>query len=132
MTFLLLLLLSGCASSEWTRGDTYRQTAIIALQGIDWSQTRRIATEQDPQYVDLGGGASVSYAQPRYRHVETNPILGDHPTRGQVDAYFAASIAGNALVSFLLPPKYRAPWQYLSIGFQGAYVVVNFGQGIHP
>jgi hypothetical protein len=126
----ILLLLSSCASAHWTTADTVRQGAVVALQVADWRQTRTIATEMIPAYtVDQGGGASTTY-NARYRYCEQNPILGEHPTGGQVNTYFAASILGNALISYLLPPEWRAGWQYVSIGFQAVYVVNNFNAGI--
>lgn len=126
----ILVLLSGCASAQWTTGDTIRQGAVVALQTADYLQTRHIVADRDPQYVDLGGGASVQYSEPRYRYRELNPILGERPTTEQVNAYFAASIVGNALISCLLPPSWRVPFQYISIGYEAAFVVNNFSVGV--
>lgn len=131
---LLLLLfplsLSSCASAPWTRGDTYRQTAIIALQVADWRQTRRIASEQVPErYTEHPDGSSERlYAYPRFR--EVNPILGEHPSREKVDAYSAAGIVGNAAISYALSPPYREWWQWLSIIVEGAFVAHNISIGV--
>ena len=106
---LLLLLLSSCA--HWSTADTYRQAAIIGLEIADWRQTRYIANHPQDYY-------------------EMNPLIGEHPSVGRVNTYFAASIASRALVSALLPPPYRAWWQYISIGAQGFVVIHNFDKGI--
>ena len=107
---LLLLLLSSCAHN-WTRSDTYRQAAVIGLEIIDWRQTRYIANHPREYY-------------------EMNPILGEHPSPGRVNTYFATMIAANVAVTALLPPPYRAWWQYISIGTQGFVVIHNFDAGI--
>jgi hypothetical protein len=126
----ILVLLSGCASAQWTTGDSIRQASIVALQVVDWRQTRTIATEMVPAYtVDHGGGASTTYnARPRF--CEQNPILGEHPSVGKVNAFFITAIAANALVSYLLPPTWRMGWQYISIGYEGNVVLDNYRAGI--
>jgi hypothetical protein len=59
-----------------------------------------------------------------------NPILGDHPTAGQVDAYFVGVIAGHAAVSYLLPRGWREGWQYVWIGLEVNQVYRNRSIGI--
>jgi hypothetical protein len=114
---LAFVLLSGCASAQWTTADTIRQGAIVALQAADYFQTRTIATET------YSGTDCL-------RWTEQNPILGEHPTVGQVNAFFITAIAANALVSYLLPPTWRMGWQYLSVGYQGNVVLDNHNAGI--
>lgn len=127
---LALVLLSGCASANWTQGDSIRQGAIVALQTADYLQTRTIAVEMVPEsYTERPNGSSERfYAHPRWR--ETNPMLGEHPTTGQVNIFFAAGIIGNAVISYALPPRYRAWWQAASIGLEGYYVGRNYQAGI--
>jgi hypothetical protein len=114
---LAFVLLSGCASAQWTTADTIRQGAIVALQAADYFQTRTIATETYP-------GTDC----PRW--TEQNPILGEHPSVGKVNAFFITAIAANALVSYLLPPTWRMGWQYISIGYEGNVVLDNYRAGI--
>jgi len=57
----------------------------------DWGQTREIAVN------------------PRYR--EINILLGENPSLGEVDLYFATAIVGNALISSNIKDK-KIP-QYL-------------------
>jgi hypothetical protein len=104
-------LLTGCANGGWSREDTYRQTGFIALSGIDWMQTRKIANNPDEYH-------------------ENNPILGSHPSTGKVDAYFAASIAAHTAIAMALPPEYRKWFQYVSIGVEAGVVASNFSIGL--
>jgi len=122
--------LSSCASSNWTNGDSIRQGVIVALQVMDWQQTRKIASESIPEsYTEHPDGSSARvYARPRFH--ETNPILGDHPSDGEVNLYFLGCLIGNAAVSYILPPKYRAAWQYTSMAVQGYFVVNNYRIGV--
>lgn len=116
---ILILGAKACSGADWTwrRGDTIRQIAFTAVTLTDMSQTVRIATEKN---------------QGQFCWKEYNPILGEHPTEHQVYAYFVSSIVLNALIARALPHKYREAFQYLSIGFSGAYVVMNFNEGIKP
>jgi len=125
---VLLLLAMGCA--HWSTADTMRQAAIVGLQVMDWHQSRTIATEMVPEsYTERPDGSSEHvYARPRWR--ESSPFLPSHPSAGQVDAYFAASILTGILISAVLPAEWRPYWQYGYIGFEGAFVVHNYQQGI--
>lgn len=108
----LLLTVSGCASSgHWSRADTYREMAFVGVMALDWSTTLTIA--------DHPGN---------WR--EINPILGEHPSRGKVNTYFASAIAGHAIIAYLLPPKYRVWWQYGWIGLEAGVDAKNLTTGI--
>lgn len=109
--FLIVLMVSGCANGGWTRADTYRQAAMITVSGADWLQTRQIAKNPDKFY-------------------EMNPILGKHPSTGEVDLYFAASLAAHTAIAMALPPKYREFWQYFWIGAEAATVAHNLDVGV--
>ena len=83
-----LLLTAGTAQAAdpWTRQDVALQATYATLHVLDWGQTRYIADH------------------PR-EHYERNPILGRHPSRGRVDAYFATTLALHTLVTHLLPAR---------------------------
>lgn len=76
----------------------------------DWSQTRYIA--RHPEY-----------------H-EVNPILGEHPSTGKVDKYFAASLLVKNGVFFALPEKYRFYWAGAQIGISAGLIAHNNSIGI--
>lgn len=83
----------------WTDDDTARQALTLALLGADWAQTRSIAK----------GIPGIH---------ETNPLLGEHPSTGRVNNYFAASMLGHTLLMNALPPEIRKWAQYGTIGLE--------------
>jgi hypothetical protein len=91
--------------------DKTRQKVILATQFIDMLQTRDIANNPD-------------------KYFEKNPILGEHPSEGDVAKYFVASMLGNYLLSKALPPKLRPYFQNLSIGTQAGMITNNANLGI--
>jgi hypothetical protein len=105
------LFLSGCANGGWSTEDSYRQAGFVALTGIDWMQTRKIAKNPDDYY-------------------ERNPILGEHPSTEKVDIYFPACIAAHTMVAMALPPEYRKWWQYVAIGVEAGVVASNLSIGL--
>jgi hypothetical protein len=98
--------------SDWSRGDTYRQVSFTGLVVIDWAQTRWSVIDRPEQY-----------------H-EGNPILGKHPSAGRLAAYEVAVIVGHAAISYMLPAKYRAYWQYGWIGIETGVVLRSYHMGI--
>lgn len=72
------------------------QATVTALLVADWGQTRYIA--RSPDY-----------------HESWNRILGEYPTVGEVDRYFAASIILYNVTAYYLPPKWSKILSY-SVG----------------
>lgn len=118
----LLMIFCGSARAfdDWTKEDTIWQASIIALEIVDWGQTRYIARNPDDWY-------------------EFNPLLGRHPSTDQVDAYFAGGILIKAAIAYVLPTKYnlwgyeinpRRIWQLANIAGSGACVAWNVSAGI--
>jgi hypothetical protein len=83
----------------------------MALHVTDWGQTLYIA--DNPQ-----------------KFHETNPVLGSHPSRDQVNLYFLATGIGHAAVSYLVPDEVRPYWQYGTIGLEIYCVGSNFSAGV--
>jgi hypothetical protein len=110
--FLFLLSFNACAFDEWTTADTQREAVYLAVDYIDWAQTRNIA--RNPTV---------------WR--ETNPFLGLHPSVGRVDGYFASMMLVHISISRLLTSDYRYIFQYISIGYEVNYVANNFNLGIN-
>lgn len=108
---LVLTGIGAAHAAEWTSSDTKREFAFQGLWAIDALQTRNIAAHPD-----------------KWR--EQNNYLGAHPTIGAVDRYFIAGSVLHAGVSYLLPEKYRAPFQYVTIGIETGYVANNLSLGI--
>jgi hypothetical protein len=78
---------------------------------VDWAQTRYIIKH------------------PEERH-ELNSLLGSYPSAVRVNNYFVASIAGHAVVSYLLPPNWRRGWQYVWIGINAEVIHRNRSVGV--
>lgn len=98
---------------------------------LDWGQTRQIATERIPPYTwsnpDGSGGTLVNG---QYRYEEINPILGKHPTTGQVNAFFIGSLVLNNAVMVVLPSNYRPWYAGTVLAFETALIVRNGTIGI--
>jgi len=112
VTLLILFFLpANLFSSEWNKSDTIREVGWQIIHFIDWKQTLYIADNPDEYY-------------------EINPILGKHPSKGKINGYMIISSISHAGISYLLPPKYREIFQYISIGVSSVAVISNFNVGI--
>lgn len=109
--FLIVLFPSLSFASDWTSKDTKYQVAYTTLHVADWLQTLQIADNPD-------------------RYYEKNKVIGNHPTRGRVNTYFATTLLLHTGVSYLLPPKYRRVWQVVTIGIEGNVAVNNYNIGL--
>jgi len=74
------------AENDWTIGDTIAQSTVTALFITDWKQTQYIAKHpKDPM---LPNGTYQWRA-------ESNPILGEYPSTGRINNYFAIVLSGK-------------------------------------
>jgi hypothetical protein len=67
--------------------------------------------------------------------VETNPILGQHPSTGKIVAYGGAVAALHAAVTYEMvsqgvPHAIITGWEAVSIGVETGYVVHNYSLGL--
>jgi len=108
---LLIFLLPINCYADWDKNNTFREIAWQGIHLIDWGQTLDIARQPD-------------------RYYEMNPILGKHPSVGQVNTYMAISAITHIGISYMLPKKYRAYWQWISIGVSGSCIINNFNAGL--
>ena len=99
------------ASDPWTSGDVGRESVYQVLHAVDYLQTREIARHPEKYY-------------------ERNPILGNHPSEGNVALYFAATSLLHLGVAYALPRGLREPFQYVTILIPAGMVAHNFGLGI--
>ena len=107
-----LLLLTSCISIDPIRKeDVYRHAAMTGLMVVDWRQSVEIAKNPDEYW-------------------EKNPLLSDHPTEREVNTYFLSSYLTKSAISYLLPHKYRGPFQYVMIGASAVCVGRNFSIGL--
>ena len=61
---------------------------------------------------------------------EANPLLGAQPSPGQVNRHMALAMAAHGLVSWLLPPRLRAPWQITGIAVEVLVIGRNAALGV--
>jgi hypothetical protein len=101
------------ATDNWTTTDKYMQVGVTVLTVIDWMQTRAIAMTRDDGYWEA-----------------INPILGNDPSTGRVDNYFACSVVVKGLISHFLPRKWRGRWQGWCLGISTAFIVHNERIGV--
>ena len=112
--FLLILALSLpilSQASDWTLSDTARETTYQVLALADWRQTQDISNHQG--------------------YYEQNPILELHPSTAQINSYFAVTSLIHAGIAYMLPPKWRTPFEYVSIGVEVGAVTHNAHIGLH-
>lgn len=106
-----VLLLFNPNADPMTKEQKVTQGAYLSVHAIDWGQTRYIA--KNP------GG-----------HSELNPILGEHPSVGEVDRYMAATALLHTGITKSLPSKYRKYWQIFTIGVEAGTVTRNIQMGV--
>ena len=106
MVAALLTSLPPSAYAEWSKQDQQRQLAYTALHMVDWGQTLDIADQPKDYY-------------------ETNPVLGQHPSRSEVNTYMATSLATHWLIARRLTPKKRRIFQWTTIVIEGLYITNN-------
>lgn len=97
----------GCtlAHADLSEGQLAAELAYTALHGLDWAQTRSIA------------------ASPR-AFEEKNILLGPHPSRSKVNAYFASTLTAHWAIAYVLPANAK-PW------FQSATIALELGVVAH-
>jgi hypothetical protein len=101
---LLAIAPAHASDRDWTWHDTALEATYFAVQAVDWMQTRSF----------LARGS-----------LETNPILGERPTRAELLAYNAVTLTLHAAVAYALPKPYREVWQVVSIGVESWQVGSN-------
>lgn len=74
------------------------------------------------------------YIQEHPEHCyELNPLIGTHPSRGDVDRYFLATTAGVYLVDKLAPERYKNAVEgiYVTVAFSAVAWNSAIGIGFH-
>lgn len=86
---------------DWTTLDKTLLVASTAANMVDWGQTRTIAMNPD-------------------KWGEQNPLLGDHPSLGSVNAYFITRLILVPVIAHYLP-EYRTAilsvWLMAGVGY---------------
>lgn len=114
------------ADDEWTKADSYREATYLTFLAVDWAQTRYIARYK--QCSDVTKDKVTTTTCHYFR--EINPILGTRPSVDRVDVYFILSGAAHMYVSRILSEKWRARFQYVTIGYEVIGDASNYHFGI--
>jgi len=93
--------------APWTRDDTLWEIGYVAVVAMDCSQSC--------QFQQLG----------RY---ERNPFLPRHPNARTMRMICLGSVVGQAGISYVLPAKWRRPWQAATVSLEVAAVADNYFQ----
>ena len=122
--FLFLASFNSTAADfdDWSDADKVREAVYLAVDTVDWLQTRNIARHN---CTNPANGAHDCY--------ENGPaasFIGHNPSVGQVNMYFAASILAHVGVVHVLDRKYRTAFQVTSIFYEFSYVYGNYKLGI--
>jgi len=121
IAFLLSLLLPGCAlfhGDKWTTQDKVLETTWQIAHAVDWGQTLYISDH------------------PTLFH-ENSFVLGEHPSRSEVNIYMAAETILHPVVTNYLPRDkkilgvpIRTWWQSITIVRKVDLVRSNYMLGI--
>ncbi len=98
------------ADRRWTRPQIAAEATFAALVAVDVVQTRW-ALSHDPRYF------------------ESNPLIGDHPSRMRLSALALSAMVSHALVAHLIPTEYRSGWLAATISVEVAVLGSNFRAG---
>ena len=113
---LIILSLCGCAHirpDHWDKVEIGQAVVLTALMAVDYGQSSMIVRNPD-------------------RYYEINPILGDHPTQGAVNAYFPIAWAVKLAVAHFLPHPWRKAWLAFWAGESAVMVGRNYSIGLKP
>jgi hypothetical protein len=109
---LLLSLISINAHAEYTKSDFLEDAATVSLIA-DWGTTLNIE-----DYADQGA-------------YETNVIMGKHPTRNQIHAYFASVLVAHYLLNRHYSGTKQRDWlNMLTLGVEIGAVSNNYRLGL--
>lgn len=98
IVFLLLLVYTPAYawSDKWDAYDTTGQIATNGIIAVDWMQTySAMARYQNVGHYTEAGGASI--------------FIGEHPSGGTINTYFAIYSIAHPIISYLLPKYLKMP-----------------------
>lgn len=111
MKVLLMLLLCCMPLTSFCSTEGRENTAAALLLLVDYIQTRNMAYDHDYR------GELVYH--------ENNPLLGEQPTKQDVDKYFLISAALYVVLQKTLPDNMATIHRRFTIALEGTCVVNN-------
>jgi hypothetical protein len=98
-------------AEEWSKTDIVFEATYLTLHLVDWGQTLDIVNRHETYH-------------------ERNPILGKHPTREQVNTYFALTALAHLAIANWLDAPYRNYFQVGTIALEAVVIGNNFAIGL--
>ena len=99
------------ATEPWTTEQITVQLAHTAVLGANWAQVSDIHRHPG-LYATVGN------------------TLGRQPEQSSINLFFAGSAVADALITNVLPSRYRRYWQCLAIGYHVGLVQRNYSIGL--
>jgi hypothetical protein len=122
--------------TDWSKWNNY-DTALIALEIIDWGQTRDIADSYEKAHfsktTSYENGFLVtyySYFPGDYKYFEVNPLLGKHPSLKKVNEYFSLCILTDVLISNHSSSEFHKWWDIVGLTLESYCVTHNWKMGV--
>jgi hypothetical protein len=106
LVIILILIPTNLFAADWFSWDkenTALHVPLTALMVVDLGQTLWIADNCDYRTIPKSKGTGTFK---HYKCSESNSLIGDFPSRGEVWTYFGASYALTTLATWVLPEKY--------------------------
>ena len=100
-----IFLCMGCQTAKWDKTELAMEAGFLTLHGIDWAQSLKIARNPGEYH-------------------EHNPLLGKHPSEGNVNMVMGAWTVIQPVIAHLLPSNWRK-------GFIAASGLVKLGAVIN-
>ena len=122
---LLVGLLTFLFWPKDSHADTLKEGVAQSLLLMDWAQTRDIVHHQSE--CDYSHGVPLVDITKKCDggYVETNPLIGSHPSMGRVNTYFASVMLGHYLIDRNLSPVNQDRFEWATIALEAVVVLHN-------
>ncbi len=111
LAFWIVLIPFPLWASDWSRNDVALEAGYLTLHVLDWGQS-----------LDIVGRHKVYH--------ERNPFLGKHPSRDEVNSYFALTALAHVAIANGLAAPARTYFQLITIGVEAAVAGNNYRIGL--
>lgn len=106
-----LAIVNSKAADPWDKTDKALATALVLVTVVDYAQTRTIAKNPHLWF-------------------ERNPLLGEHPTLGEVNRHFIGGLILGGVIAHYLPASARKTFLGTITFIELGVVIHNHGIGI--
>lgn len=132
MKKILVIFMFLCVSISYGYEPTEEMT------GFDISSKKEMKKESNKNYYLITSSTlllvdmfqTLDIAENPDKHYETNPILGEHPSKEEVYLYFGSGLLLNYLAVKYLPDPWWKVQQVFQIGISLACITNNISLGI--